>query len=202
MGLYSQMIQASGGWGDAVGGHSEKRGTTYKVRRRGAVLEIEETLPPDARKAAQATRRVAFGGDARESALTVKDGHLLIAQGPKPRELLATFGNGGAPATRPGPLLTGSLAHTRGANAFAFIDILSLIIQIASTSDDPSFHQLRLMVAAIPGLKELRAPLVMAVRNGPNVELELQVPTATLENIARIVQPFMGTMGGASAAGH
>lgn len=198
MGLYSQMIQASGGWGDAVGG---KGVTGYKVRRHGAIVEIEEVLPPDTRKAAQATRRVAFGGDARESALTVKDGRLLIAQGPKPRELLAAFGEKAAPATQPGPLLTGSLAHTRGANAFAFIDVLALIIQIASASDDPSFHQLRLMVAAIPGLKELRAPLVMAIRNGPNVELELQVPTATLENIARIVQPFMGTMG-ASAAGH
>jgi hypothetical protein len=51
------------------------------------------------------------------------------------------------------------------------------------------------MLAAIPGMAELRAPLVMTIRGHDQVDVELVASTATLENVARVVRPFMGVMG-------
>lgn len=126
-------------------------------------------------------------------AVTVKDGRLLTAQGAKPRELLATLTR--ATPNVPGALLGPALARTGDANTFLYFDLPSMLVELSAGSEDPGLRQLHLMLAAIPGMAELRAPLVMTIRGHNQVDVELVASTATLENVARVVRPFMGVMG-------
>jgi hypothetical protein len=59
--------------------------------------------------------------------------------------------------------------------------------------------QLGMMMAAVPGLPELRVPVVFSGKGGGVPNLELQVPFGSLQNVARVVSGFMGQMGASPA---
>ena len=70
-----------------------------------------------------------------------------------------------------------------------------MVVRVAQQSNDPTTNQLKLMFAAVPGLAALHAPLVVVVRSGPKLTIELQAPYGSLENTANVARPFMGVMG-------
>lgn len=190
---YAELLRTSTGWTEAITGHPTG---VAKIRRRGEVVEIDEPVGFDPRPSAKAARQALFGGDTRHTAATIKNGQLLTAQGAQPRDLLATFGGPQSSAAGPGPLLQGALARTAGAHALLFVDVPSIFIRLTDGASDPGLQQLHVMLTSVPGITDLRAPLVLSLRNREGLELELEAPTATLENVARVARPFMGVMGG------
>ncbi|HLK88430.1 MAG TPA: hypothetical protein VKZ18_00970 [Polyangia bacterium] len=192
---YVDLTRALHGWMAPLGGVAQPPPV---IERHGEAVEIDEPQAPDRDRIAEAARRSALGGDdTRRTAVMVKDGRLLTAQGRHPRDLLAAFARAPATATpRSGGELAAALAHTTRANDVLLFDLPAIFMTIAG-SDDPSLRQIRHLIAAVPGLAELRAPLALTLSGGADgIELALSAPTATLENVARLVRPFMGTMGG------
>jgi hypothetical protein len=56
------------------------------------------------------------------------------------------------------------------------------------------------MMTAVPGLADLRAPMVLNGHGGSVAAIEIQVPYGSLQNIARVVSAFMGQMGATPAS--
>jgi len=55
------------------------------------------------------------------------------------------------------------------------------------------------MMAVVPGLAELRTPVVLSGGGGTVPVIEFQVPFGSLQNVARVVGVFMGQMGATPA---
>ena len=189
--LYAGFLRSSSAWNVAMSGAAVP---PPRVERRGAVVEIEERLAADPRLASE-TRRQLLGGDTRRTAATVSGGALVTAQGPQPRALLAALT--GAPAAVPPALLAAALQRTAGAHAFLFLDLPSAVVKVTDGSADPSLRQVHRMLLAVPGVSELRAPLILALRADGALDLEIALQAESLENIGRVLRPFMGVMGAA-----
>jgi hypothetical protein len=198
---YAAVIKSSHAWSMEL----VPRGPgAPRIRRARDVLEIEEPLgSADDDAATRAMRKIAFGGDTRRSAVTVKGGRLIVTQGPTARDLLPAVARdaaaAGAAASAPAsaPILTDMLARTKGSDAIFFVDLVSALVRIAEAATDPSVRQVGVMLAAVPGLATLRMPLVLSMRSNGAVAYELTLPRASVENAVRVIRPFMGTMGGA-----
>jgi hypothetical protein len=196
---YGAVVKASHAWSLEV----LPRGPgAPKMRRQRDVLEIDEPLgSKDDNAAARAVRKVVFGGDLRRSAVTVKDGRLMIAQGPEAHDMLPTMTRASAGTPPPGaPILADTLARTQGSDGLLFVDPVSLIVRIAETATDPSVRQLGVMVSAVPGLATLRMPMVLTMRSHDGVAYQLALPRASVENVVRLIRPYLGTMGAGKAA--
>jgi hypothetical protein len=100
-----------------------------------------------------------------------------------------------APTVSPEPALSAALERAHGANLVAYVDVASLALALATSSPNPDVKQGLAMVRAIPGLEQLRFPLVASARSGATAQYELEIPIEGLESAARIVVPYMGTMG-------
>jgi hypothetical protein len=148
---------------------------------------------PNPEPAARAMQRAMWVGDTQKYVLAVRDGRVVQAQGLKPREVLARWSAGGGAGTT--PIFASAAARTRGADVLIYSDLVALIAAGAKSADDPSVKQVGAMVNAVPGLTELKAPLVIALWGGKTSALELQLPIQTLTNVAQVVRPFMGMMG-------
>jgi hypothetical protein len=173
----------------SVSGMNELFGTGSPlpvVATKGGVLEIEQRIDAQLNPA-YATM---FGSSSQRSAAVVRDGALVVVQGPDPRRSLDV-----APTSKPEPALTAALERAEGANFVAYVDVASLVLSLATSSPNPDVKQGLAMVRAIPGLEALRFPLVVSARSGATARYELEVPFEALANAAKIVVPYMGTMG-------
>ena len=192
--LYLAFLRTAGAWnaGLAAGPTAPPR-----FQRHDGVLEVEEHLADDPRLPHE-TRRQLLGGDTRRTAATVSGGALITAQAAQPRALLASL-TGPRAAAMPPPLLAAALERTAGAHGFFFLDLPSAIMELTAGSADPSFRQAHRMMLAVPGMSELRAPLIVALRANGALDLEIALPAESLENVGRVLHPFMGVMGGGAA---
>jgi hypothetical protein len=185
---YAAFLRTSNAWNAAVG-----RGPAAppRIQRKGDLVQAEE--PVVETRLTAADRRSLLGGDRRRTVAAVRDGALLTAQGPEPRAGLAALQAAGAdPAS---PWLRGALDRTASAHALLAADLVSVVMKLTGGLDDPSLRQVHRMLLAVPGLADLQAPLVAAVRGGDTLDLELALPPETIEGIGRILRPFMGHMG-------
>jgi len=55
-------------------------------------------------------------------------------------------------------------------------------------------------MAAVPGLADLRAPVVLSGHGGRSLPWSFRCPLAAWQNVARVVSAFMGQNGGAGRA--
>ena len=187
---YAAAFKSSQAWQDEVLGKKKSKVT---VKRSKDVVDVEIALStPD--KTSRELQRAMWGGDNQKFALQVRDGRLLQAQGPKPRAILASWSE---PAKGGGaPIFTSVAGRTRGAEVLVFMDFMALLTSVSKTAQDPSMKQLGAMTGAVPGLAELRAPLVLALYGGKTTAFDIQFPYQSFANVAQVMRPFMGMMGG------
>jgi hypothetical protein len=181
---YTAVVTGMNAWTtEAVG----RRTSKIKVKRRRDAVEIEDILV-DRDPVVRSARRALVGGDALRYVVTVRDGRLVVQVGEAP------------PARKPGPnatpILTATLTRTAGAEMLAYVDVLAFLAAYGKNAQDPGGRQLGVMLAAVPGLIDLSAPMVFTMRGGPTPSFDFQLPQLALANIARVLKPFMGTMGG------
>ncbi len=188
--LYLAFLRTASSWNAAMGRGSEM---PVRVQRRAGVLEVEEPVAEDHHLTKEARRHL-LGGDTRKTAATVRDDQLITAQAVRPRELLATL-LGATPAA-PAPLLATALQRTAGAHAVFFLDLPSAVMKLSAGSPDPGLRQAHRMMLAVPGLSELKAPLILSLRSREALDLEIALPTESIQNIGEVLRPFMGVMGG------
>jgi hypothetical protein len=191
---YGAMMDAYGEWEGEVTGESR----SVRVRRRGDALEIERKLTSTMQTPEQARlARSFFGGDTMSYAVGVRDGKLVQVQAARPAPRLASWRPAGKQAIP--PALATTLARTRGYDAVIQVDPISFMMKAIEQGQDPRTKQAALMWHAVPGLAALRAPVVFAAASGTTASYELQLPLASLQNVATVVKPFMGMMGAAAA---
>jgi hypothetical protein len=188
---YLAFLQSSNAWDAEVDGHKPK---PLKVKRAGKVVEIEKAI--EARDPqVMAVMKSILGGDVARSALTVKDGRVVLAVGAKPRELLDRYGRQQAPMKTAAPIVARTLLDTASANGVGLGDVMAILSKVAANSKELAGQPLVGMMAAVPGLADMHAPVVLTSRGGAVPAIEFQVPFATLQNVARVVSAFMGQMG-------
>jgi hypothetical protein len=123
----------------------------------------------------------------------------VVAQGPRPREILQRWDQPAKAGAA--PIFESVAGRTRGAELLLFIDLMSIVGAVSQAAEDPSVKQVGAMMNAVPGLSQLRAPVVMALWGGKTTAFDLQFPYQTLANVAQVVRPFMGMMGGPPPSG-
>ena len=197
---YLAFLQSSNAWDAEVGGRKPK---PLKLKRTGKIVETEKAIEAKDPQF-MAVMRSILGGDVAHSALTVKDGRVVLAVGAKPRELLDRYGKPQVPMKTAAPIVARTLLDTASANGVGLVDVASVLTSIYGkmqmTGRDLGSMTLTGMMAAVPGLADLRAPIVLSGRAGKAPAIEFQVPFGSLQNIARVVSAFMGQMG--AAPGH
>ena len=163
------------------------------------MVEIEKAIE---RKNPQATAllKAIMGGDAVQTALTVKDRRVVLAMGPKPREILDRYGKPQESMKTAAPILARSLLDTAGADYLGLVDVVSVLGKVLANSKELGGSTLAAMMTAVPGLADLRAPMVLNGHGGSVAAIEIQVPFGSLQNIARVVSAFMGQMGAPPAS--
>ena len=193
---YVAFLQSSNVWEAEIDGRKPK---SLKVKRTGKVVEIEKTVEGRDPQAMAIVKAI-IGGEVARTALTVKDGRVVLAVGAKPREILDRYGKQQPTATT-APILTRTLLDTAGADFLGLVDVASVLTSIYGkvqmTGKDLGNMTLTGIVAAVPGLADLRVPVVLLGRGGKVPAIEFQVPFGSLQNLARVVSPFMGQMGAA-----
>jgi hypothetical protein len=191
---YVAFLQSSNLWEAEIDGRKAK---PVKVKRAGKVVEIEKTVEGKDPQA-MAVLKALMGGDVARTALTVKDGRVVLAVGTKPREILDHYGKQ-QPIDTAAPILARTLLDTAGADFLGLVDGASVLTSIYGkmqmTGKDLGNMSLTGMLAAVPGLADLRVPVVLSGRGGKAPAIEFQVPFGSLQNVARVVSAFMGQMG-------
>ena len=187
---YAAMLNHVQGWNDEVVGRGIVK---TKVKRSKDVIEIE-TTKFESDPTERAVRVALYGGDTIRSAVAVRDGRLFQVQGANPRELLRQIGAQKSDMAK-APILTATLARHRGAEGLAYFDFLSLFTATTRGVRYPAAKQVIAMMGAVPGLTELRAPLVLTLRGGATTGIDVQIPFQAFVNVAQVVRPFMGLMG-------
>ena len=186
---YLGLLESSNKWEAEL---ENRKPSPLKLKRSGKIVEIDKTVEKKDPKAMQALKAL-FGGDVVHSAITVKDGRLVMAMGPKPRELLDRYGK--APAAHAAPVFKQVLLDSAGADYLAVVDVMSAFSKFAALTKQPAGQQMSMVMAAVPGLSELRAPIVLLGTGGALPSMEMEWPFGSLQNVARVVSGFMGQMG-------
>jgi hypothetical protein len=184
------MLKSQHAWEAEIDG---RKATPLKVKHARDVIEIEkkiENKDPTARAMAKAFA----GGDTVKYALSIKDGRLLQASGRDARKTLARYGTG-AGSLAAAPLLSATLARSKGDEMMASVDAISLALRILGHGKDLPGHQLALMAGTVPGLTDMTAPFVFALRGGNSLVGELRIPMGSLEHAASVVRGILGTSG-------
>jgi hypothetical protein len=187
---YVSFVRASNEWEAEL---EARKPRALKIKRAGKMVEIEKDIERKDPKE-QAMMKALFGGAIVHIAIEPLSDRVVLAMGDKPRELLKKYGKGrDLPAGA--ALLNRALLDSAGADIMGFVDVMALLNKILGASKDVAGPQVGMMMSAVPGLAELRAPMVMAGSGGNIPALELQIPFGTLQNVARVVSGFMGAMG-------
>jgi hypothetical protein len=190
---YLAFLKASPAWeAEALGTKSPPP----KIRKLGDIVLFERKL--DLTKLDQAQKkmmRAMFAGETQRFGLTVRDGRVLQMFGPTPEKTLAALGKGATPAPAPTPpAMTEVLTRTKQHEMLMFVDLMG-IVGFGLKNAGEAAGQAQAMFGAVPGLKELKAPIVLSTTGGKVAGLELQLPYTSLANAVKVARPYFGQMG-------
>jgi hypothetical protein len=162
-----------------------------KIKRSRDVVEIEmkiENIDPTARALAKALA----GGDSAKYAFAVKGGRLVSAWGRKPREVLGQYGT--ANNLKNAPLVATTLAKTSGAEGVASVDVIAFALRLLATGNGLPGGPVAAMAGSLPGVADMKAPFVFALRSGNALSGEFHIPLGSLDSIGRVVRGVLGAV--------
>lgn len=183
------------GFAQLLGALYGKAAPRVHARREDAGVRAELAFPVRDRPGDPGTMVKALLGTPTLSALfAAGGGRLVAATEPGARTRVAALARGGTGS--PPPELAAALAETRGADGLVYVDLWATARPIIPLVVDP--QQARLFGAAtmLPGLDQLRLPLVISYRGGATLDGEMRVPMATLTSAASWLRPLLGMAGG------
>jgi hypothetical protein len=180
------MMKSQNAWEAELEG---RKPSAMKIKRKGEVVEIEkkiEAFDPNARAMAVAMA----GGDTIRTAFMIKDGHLLEAVGPDARKTLARYGAGRA--LEDSPLVAQALSMTKGDDAVASVDVVAFLLHVLGKAKELPGSQMVAVASALPGMVDMKAPFLFALRSGRAVSLDFRIPLRSLEGVAGVVRGMLG----------
>ena len=191
------MMKSQHAWEADLDG---RKVTPLKIKRARDVVEIEKKIENREPKA-RAMARAFAGGDTIKYALSVKDGRLLQAAGGDALKALSRYGTGGGTggSTTAAPLLSATLARTKGDEMVASVDVISFALRVLGRGKDLPGNQMAIVAGAMPGMAEMTAPFAFALRGGNSLVGELRIPLGSLESVANVVRGMLGAPGAPSS---
>ena len=180
-------ISSQHAWEAELDGRKAK---PLKIKKSSDKVEIEKRIE-NSDATARALAKAIAGGDSFHYLLTVKDGRLLQAVGPKPKDTLARYG--AASSLKDAPLVASALARTSGNEGMASVDVISFFLRLLKQGKGLPGAEIASMAAAMPGLAEMRAPFLFSIRGGNSLTGELAIPLGSLENAAAVIRGMLGT---------
>jgi hypothetical protein len=85
-----------------------------------------------------------------------------------------------------------ALAKSKGAEAMLSLDIVSLVLRTLGQGTGVPGAEIAMAAQIVPGLSEMKAPFLFALRGGNSLTGELRLPLGSLENIAKVVRGMLG----------
>lgn len=166
-----------------------------KVTKRKDMVVVETTMAAGT-PAEEAVRKVMLGGRTITYATAVRGGRQVLAMGldavknlpDSPMAPDAPLDVSGA------PIIADILEQSRGAEVLIVMDPWAFVTKVAPAT--PQGGQMTAMLNAVPGLAQLRMPMALYYRAGDSGTWTLSLPVGVLANAAKVIQPFMGMMGG------
>ncbi len=183
------MVNAQQAWEAELDG---RKASPLKIKRARDLVEIEKKIE-NKEPMARALAKAVAGGDILNYALTVKDGRLLMVTGRDARKAIARYGKGGSPTGA--PLLAATLERTEGDEMMASVDVISFMLRVLGQGKGLPGKEMAMVAGALPGVADMTAPFVFAIRGGGSLVGELRIPIGSLENVAKVVQGMMGPPG-------
>jgi hypothetical protein len=163
-------------------------------QREGDTLRTELAFPLRDRPGDLGTALKALLGSATVSTVAaVAQGRLVVAAGPDARAQVAQLASGPTPA--PPAELAAALTETRGADGLFYVDLWAAARPALNAFRDPRSAAMMGMVLGMPGLAQLRLPVLMSYRGGDSLTGELRIPLSTLRNAAGALRPLIGGAG-------
>jgi hypothetical protein len=183
------LTEAAQAWEGELYG---KKLSPLKIKRVRDSLEIEKKLEqPDLK--ARAMSKALFGGETVKSVFTVKNGRLLMVTGREPRKISERYGTGGD--LKRAPLVAAALSRTKGAEAMMSVDVVSMVLRLLGKAKDLPGAEVAMAAAAMPGLSDMKAPVLLTLRGGNSLVEELRIPLGSLESVAKVVRGMFGGVG-------
>jgi hypothetical protein len=183
------MMTSQQAWEAEIDG---RKASPLKVKRTRDVVEIEKKIE-NKEPTARAVAKAMAGGDTLRYALAVKDGRLVVVTGRDARKALSRYGADGSMAGA--PLLATTLARTKGDEMMASVDVISFALRVLGQGKDLPGKEIASVAGAMPGVADMTAPFIFAMRGGNSLVGEFRIPLGSLANVAKVVRGMMGAAG-------
>jgi hypothetical protein len=169
-----------------------RKASRPKIKRGKDIVEVDKKIE-NSDATAKAVAQAMAGGDTVKTVIAVKDGRLVQATGRNARELVARYGAPGS--TKNAPLVAAGLAGTQGMEGMASVDIVAVLLRLLGRAKDLPGGQVAAFAGALPGVPDMKAPFLFALRTGAALTGEFRIPLGSLDNIGKVVQGALGAAG-------
>jgi len=68
-------------------------------------------------------------------------------------------------------------------------------LRLLSKNKDLPGSQLAMVATSLPGMMEMKAPVLFTLRGGTSLTGDFRIPLGSLENIAKVMRGMMGPVG-------
>jgi hypothetical protein len=183
------LLVAQNAWEAELEGRKASR---PKIKRGKGTVEVEKRIE-NTDATARAVAQAMAGGDMVKTVIAVKGGRLVQATGRNARELVASYGVSGS--TKIAPMVAAGLAGTQGMEGMASVDVVAVLLRLLGKAKDLPGAQVAALAGTMPGVADLKAPFLFALRTGAALTGEFRIPLGSLDNIGKVVQGALGATG-------
>lgn len=169
-----------------------RKASPLKIKRKKDSVEVDKKIQ-NTDATARAMAKAMAGGDTVKTVLAVKSGRLVQGTGQRAAEFVSSYGP--VAATNHAPLVAATLAGTKGMEGVASVDVVAILLRLFQKAKDLPGAQLATMATALPGLAEMRAPLVLELLTGRTLTVDFRIPLGSLDNVGKVVQGVFGAGG-------
>jgi hypothetical protein len=167
-----------------------RQAPTVESRRERDTVRTELAFPVlDRHGGLAAGLKAIFGSATLTFLATASKGRLIATTGPEAGPQLVALGGNGAPRSPP-PEIAAALAESKSQDGIFFFDVWAGVRPVWSAlASSPAELA---MLSMLPGVGQLKLPLVITYRGGAALGGELRIPIETLNNAAAVIRPFTG----------
>ncbi len=172
---------------------------TTIATRQGDFVRIETTYPKaTGPNDPNAVVKALMGSSQIVTLATVSRGQLVFASEPGARARIAAFAT--TTAGTPAPELATAQRDTKGSEGVFYMDMMALARPVLAAAGTPDAQaQMFGMLLSLPGLAQLKLPLVFSYEGGDDLKARFRVPLSTLSSAGSVMHLLggMGTLGAA-----
>jgi hypothetical protein len=166
-----------------------RKASPLKIKRKKDSVEVDKKIQ-NTDATARAMAKAMAGGDSVKTVVAVKSGRLVQGTGQRAAEFVSSYGP--VAGVKNAPLVAATLAATKGMEGVASVDVVAILLRLFGKAKDLPGAQLATVATALPGVTEMKAPLVLELLTGRTLTVDFRIPLGSLDNIGKVVQGVLG----------